>query len=71
MGRFREKQSEKYMKNNLKSSDPHFVANEVILDSVKAVCGVSYTCFTGTQVLGQFGEIEREYPKSCPETHEK
>ena len=39
--------------------------------SVKALCGLSYTCFTGTQVLGQFGETWPEYPKSCIGTHEK
>ena len=39
--------------------------------SVKALCGSSYTCFTGTQVLGQFGETWPEYPKSCTGTHEK
>ena len=27
--------------------------------------------FTGTQVLGQFGETGSEYPKSCARTHEK
>ena len=31
--------------------------------SFKALFGVSYTCFTGTQVLGQFGETGSEYPK--------
>ena len=31
-------------------------------------CEVSFTCFTGTQVLGQFGETWPEYPKSCVET---
>ena len=39
--------------------------------SVKALCGSGYTCFTGTQVLEQFGETWPEYPKSCTETHEK
>ena len=33
--------------------------------SVKALCGLSYTCFTGTWVLGQFEETGPEYPKSC------
>ena len=37
---------------------------------VKALCGVSYTCFTGTRVLGQFGEGGPKYPKSCTDTHE-
>ena len=39
--------------------------------SVRALCGSSYTGFTGTWVLGQFGEIRPEYPKSCAGTHEK
>ena len=30
----------------------------------------NYTCFTGTQVLGQFGKTGPEYPKSCAGTHE-
>ena len=34
-------------------------------------CGSNYTCFTGTQVLGQFGETGSEYPKSCARTQEK
>ena len=34
-------------------------------------CGVSYTCFTGTQVLGQFRETWPEYPKSCTGTHKR
>ena len=34
-------------------------------------CGVSYTCFTGIWILGQFGETWPEYPKSCKRTHEK
>ena len=39
--------------------------------SVKALCGLSYTCFTDTRVLGQFGETGPKYPKSCVETHKK
>ena len=39
--------------------------------SVQALCWSSCTCFTGTQVLGQFGEPWPEYPKSCTGTHEK
>ena len=31
----------------------------------------NYTCFTGTQALGQFGEIGPEYHKSYVRTHEK
>ena len=31
----------------------------------------SYTCFTGTRVLGQLGEIGPEYLKSPAGTHEK
>ena len=38
--------------------------------SVKGLCRLSYTCFTGTRVLGQFGETGSEYPKSCAGTHE-
>ena len=33
--------------------------------SDKALCELSYTCFTGTQVLWQFGETGPKYPKSC------
>ena len=39
--------------------------------SIRALCGSSYTCFTGTRVLGQFGENGPKYPKSCTGTHEK
>ena len=39
--------------------------------SVRVLCGSSYTCFTGTRVLGQFGETGLEYPKSCAGIHEK
>ena len=39
--------------------------------SVKALCGSSYTYFTGTQGLGQFGETWLGCPKSCTGTHEK
>ena len=39
--------------------------------SVRTLFGLSYTFFTGTQVLGQFGETLPEYPKSCTGTHEK
>ena len=38
--------------------------------SVMVVCRLSYTCSTGTQVLGQFGETRLEYPKSCAGRHE-
>ena len=31
--------------------------------SVRALCGLSYTGFTGTWALGQFGEIGLDYPK--------
>ena len=31
----------------------------------------NYTCFTGTQVLGQFEETGPEYPRPCAGTHEK
>ena len=39
--------------------------------SIRALCGSSYACFTGTRVLGQFGENGSKYPKSCTGTHEK
>ena len=39
--------------------------------SVRALSGSSYTCFTGTQVLGQFGEFGPGYPKSRAGTNEK
>ena len=39
--------------------------------SVRALCGSSYTCFTGTRVLGKFGEIRPEYTKSRAGTHKK
>ena len=38
--------------------------------SFKTLCGLSYTCFTGTQVLGKFGETWPKYPKSYTGTHE-
>ena len=38
--------------------------------SVRALCGLSYTCFTGTRVLGQFGETGPKHPKSCAGTNE-
>ena len=39
--------------------------------SVKALSGSSYTCFTGTQVLGQFAGTGPIYSKSCGEWHMK
>ena len=39
--------------------------------SVIALCGLSFTCFIGTRVLGQFGETRTKYPKSHAGTHEK
>ena len=39
--------------------------------SVKALCGSSYTCFTGARVLGQSGESGSKSPKSYAKTHEK
>ena len=39
--------------------------------SFRAICGLSYTCFTGIWVLGQFGETGLKYPKSHAEAHEK
>ena len=39
--------------------------------SVRALCGLNYTCFTGTRVLRQFGEIGSEYPNSSAGTNEK
>ena len=39
--------------------------------SVRALCGSSYTCFTGTRLSGQFGEIGSEYHELHAGTHEK
>ena len=39
--------------------------------SVKALCGLSCTCFTGTWILGKFGEAGLQHPKSCTGTHEE
>ena len=39
--------------------------------SVISPCALSYICFTGTQVLGQFGETGPEYPESRAGIHEK
>ena len=39
--------------------------------TVRALCGLSYTCFTVTWVLGEFGETGPKYPISCAGTHEK
>ena len=36
--------------------------------SVKGFCGLSYTYFPGTWVLGQFGETGPEHPKTCTKT---
>ena len=38
--------------------------------SVRALCGLSYSRFTGSQVVGQFGETGYKYPKSHAGTHE-
>ena len=35
----------------------------------KALCGLSYICFTGTQVLGQFKEIRPEYLPNHVQEH--
>ena len=59
-----------HMKSNSKSSAPCFSSSETVL-SFGALCGSSYTCFTGTWVLEQFGEIGPEYPKSCAGTNQK
>ena len=49
-----------------------FVSHQIRPNSsVRALCGLSYTCFTGSQVLGQFGEIGPEYPKLCAGGHMK
>ena len=49
-----------------------FVSHQIRhYSSVRTLCGSSYTCFTGTRVLGQFGEIGPTYLKSCAGTHEK
>ena len=37
--------------------------------SVRALCGLSYSRFTGSQVVGQFGETGPEYPKPCAGAH--
>ena len=42
-----------------------------LYSSVRVLCGLSYTCFTDTRVLGQFGETGPEYPKLQAGTHEK
>ena len=39
--------------------------------SVIALCGSSYTFFTGTRVSGWFGETGTKYPKLCTEMHTK
>ena len=59
-----------HMKNNPKSSGSCFTSNRPC-SSVRALCGSSYTCFTGTWVLGQFGETGPKHPKSGAGTHEK
>ena len=42
-----------------------------LYSSVKVLCGLNYTYFSGTRVLGQIGETGPEYPKSRAGTHEK
>ena len=60
------------MKSNSKSSAPCFTSNEAWPhSSVKALCGLSYTCFTGTRVLGQSGETGSKFLKLYARTHEK
>ena len=61
------------MKSNPKQSLQLLISHQMILYSSvkKSLCGFSYTCFSGTQVLWQFGETGPEYPKSCTKTHEK
>ena len=39
--------------------------------SVRALCGLSYTCFSGTQILRHFRESGPRYSKSRAGTHEK
>ena len=39
--------------------------------SVKNLCGLSYTCFPDTRVLGQLEETGPEHPKSRARTHKK
>ena len=53
------------MKDNSKSSAPCFTSN------VRALCGLSYTCFSDTQILRHFWESGPKYSKSRAGTHEK
>ena len=49
------------MESNPKTLPLCFTSNK-ILPSVRVPCGLSYTRFTGTRVLGQFQETGTEYP---------
>ena len=59
-----------HMESNSKTLALCFTLNE-ILSSVRVLCELSYTRFTGTRVLGQFQETGPEYPKSCTKGHTK
>ena len=61
-----------HMESNTKSLTPCLTPHQMRLySSVRALCGLSYICFSATQVLGQFGETGLEYPKSHAGTYEK
>ena len=55
-----------HMKSNSKQSLQVLISHQMRLySSDKGFCGLSYTCFSGIQVLGQFGYTGPKHPKSC------
>ena len=64
-------QMQGHMKSNPKQSLQLISHQMRLYSSVRGLCGLSYTCFSGPRVLEQFGETGSKYPKSCTRTHEK
>ena len=52
---------QRHMKSNPKSSAPDFTSNETLLQFM-VLCGLSYTCFTGTRVQGYLGKLGPNTP---------
>ena len=60
------------MKSDPKQSLQLLISHQMRLySSAKGLCGLNYSCFSGTQVLGQFRETGPKYPKSCTKTYEE
>ena len=61
-----------HVQGHMKSNPKLLVSHQIKpCSSVRTLFESSYTCFTGSQVLGQFGEIGPKYSKLYAGTHEK